>query len=200
VACWSGASAGTITVSYESGRVVLTCTAGSSPPPPTGSPLRVNELMTGITGAATDEFIEVVNASDTAFDASGYRVVYRSAAGTSDTLLATLPAGTTIAAHGFYLLGGAGYSGSHAADQSFSVGLASTGGGVGIRDASGALVDSVAYGTATNAFVEGTVAAAPPTAAAPGKSAGRQPDGHDTDNNSADVTVLAAPSPGTTNG
>ena len=156
--------------------------------------------MTGITGAATDEFVEVVNPSDSAFDASGYRVVYRSAAGTSDTVLATLPAGTTIAAHGFYLLGGAGYSGSHAADQSFSVGLASTGGGVGIRDTDGALVDSVAYGTATNAFVEGAVAAAPPSAAAPGKSAGRQPDGHDTDNNSADFSVLAAPTPGATNG
>src|SRR5206468_3362129 len=83
---------------------------------------------TGATGAATDEFVELVNASDTAFDASGYRVAYRSAAGTSDTLLATLPAGTTIAAHGFYLLGGAGYAGSHQADQSFSAGLASTAG------------------------------------------------------------------------
>ena len=156
--------------------------------------------MTGTTGSATDEFVEIVNPTDSAIDAGGYRVAYRSSSGTSDTVLATLPLGTTIAAHGFYLLGGAGYSGSHAADQSFSAGLASTGGGVGIRDTDGALVDSVAYGTATNAFVEGTVAAAPPTAAAPGKSAGRQPDGHDTDNNSTDFTVLTAPTPGTTNG
>ena len=33
----------------------------------------------------------------------------------------------------------------------------------------------------------------------PGKSAGRQPDGHDTDNNSSDFSVLTAPSPGATN-
>jgi hypothetical protein len=155
--------------------------------------------MTGTTGAATDEFVEIVNAGDSAVDASGFKVAYRSAAGTSDTVLATLPAGTTIAGHGFYLLGGAGYAGSHAADQSFSAGLAATGGGVGLRDTTGALVDSVAWGTATNAFVEGTVAAAPPTAASPGKSAGRSPDGHDTDDNSIDFTVLAAPSPGSTN-
>jgi hypothetical protein len=155
--------------------------------------------MTGVTGAATDEFVEIVNSSDSAFDASGYKVAYRSATGTSDTVLATLPAGTTIAAHGFYLLGGAGYSGSHAANQSFTIGMAATGGGVGIRDTTGALVDSVGYGTATNAFVEGSVAAAPPTAAAPGKSSGRQPDGHDTDNNSVDFSVLTAPTPGATN-
>ena len=39
----------------------------------------------------------------------------------------------------------------------------------------GNLVDSVGWGTATNAFVEGTVAAAPPTTEAPGTSTGRAP-------------------------
>jgi hypothetical protein len=156
--------------------------------------------MTGVTGNATDEFVEIVNPTDSAIDASGYRVAYRAAAGTSDTALATIPDGTTIAAHGFYLLGGSGYSGSHAANQSFATALAATGGGLGLRDATAALVDSVGWGTATNAFVEGSATTAPPAAAAPGKSAGRTPDGHDTDNNAVDFSVLATPSPGTTNG
>ena len=70
-------------------------------------------------------------------------------------MLATIPDGTTLAAGSFYLFGGSGYSGSPAADQSFSAGLASTAGGVGIRDADGTLVDSVGYGaTAANGFVE----------------------------------------------
>jgi len=77
---------------------------------------------------------------------------------------------------------------------------AATAGGLGLRDASGTLVDSVGYGTATNAFVEGSAAPAPPAAAAPGKSAGRKPDGHDTDDNAADFSVLTSPTPGASNG
>lgn len=126
--------------------------------------------------------------------------MYRSAAGTSDTTLATLPTGTTIAAGGFYLLGGSAYAGSHTPNQSFTASLAATGGAVGVRDASGTLVDGAGWGTATNAIVEGTAATAPPTTAAPGSSIVRVPDGHDTDNNSVDLVVTATPSPGTSNG
>ncbi|OLB90463.1 MAG: hypothetical protein AUI15_24790 [Actinobacteria bacterium 13_2_20CM_2_66_6] len=78
-------------------------------------------------------------------------------------------------------------------------GLAGTAGGVGLRDATAKLVDSAGYGTATNAFVETHTATAPPSTAAPGSSDIRLPDGHDTDDNSADFTVTAAPTPGTPN-
>jgi hypothetical protein len=121
--------------------------------------------------------------------------VYRSAAGTSDTTVATIPAGTTIAPGGFYLLGGSSYAGAVAADQSFSTGLAGTGGGVGIRDTAGALVDGVGWGTATNVLVEGTAAPAPPSTAPPGSSIVRLPDGDDTNGNAADFTVTATASP-----
>jgi hypothetical protein len=161
--------------------------------------LKVNEVSTGVTGAATDEFVELYNAGTSAIDASGWKVVYRSATGTSDTTLATIPAGTTIAAGGFYLLGGSGYAGSAAADQSFSVGLAGTGGAVGIRDTTGALIDGAGWGTATNALVEGSAAAAPPTTAAPGSSIVRVPDGHDTDVNATDLTVTSAATPKASN-
>jgi hypothetical protein len=180
-------------VAYDAaGKISLTCVAGGGGGGGgTPAALRVNEIMTGNVGAASDEFVEIVNASDTAVDASGFKVVYRSAAGTSDTTLATLPAGTTIAPGAFYLLGGSGYAGSHAADQSFATGLASTGGAIGVRDASGALLDSIAYGTASNGLGEGQPAPAP----AAGSSDIRFPDGHDTNDNTADVSVTTTPTP-----
>jgi Lamin Tail Domain len=159
----------------------------------------VNEFMTGSTGAASNEFVELVNVGSAAANVGGFKVAYRSAAGTSDTTLATIPDGTTIAAGGFYLLAGSGYLGLHAPDQTFSASLAATGGGLAVRDATGTILDSVGYGEATNAFVEGHVAAAPPVTAAPGSSSDRIPDGHDTNDNAADFSVSAVPSPGAAN-
>ena len=145
--------------------------------------------MTGSTGAASNEFVELFNAGSSAADVGGFKVAYRSSAGTSDITLVTIPAGTSIPAGGFYLLGGSGYLGSHAADQSFSASLASTGGGIAVRDATGGILDSVGYGDTTNAFVEAHPTTAPPTTAAPGSSSGRIPDGHDTNDNAADFSV-----------
>jgi len=154
-----------------------------------------------VTGAATNEFVEIVNAGTAAADISGWKLVYRSATGTSDTVLDTIPDGTTLAAHAFYLFGGSGYTGSPAADQSFSTGLAATAGGLGLRDTTGALVDSVGWGsTAANGLVEGTPAPAPPATAAPGSSDVRRPDGHDTNDNSVDFAVTTPPTPRATNG
>src|SRR5262249_6116644 len=136
--CTAG-TPGTVSVSYDAQRhAIITCVASGGQ-----AAVRVNEFMTGVTGAATNEFVEIVNSGSSAADLSGWKLVYRSVAGTSDTVLATIPDGTTLAAGAFYLFGGSGYTGGPAADQSFSTGLAATGGGVGIRDAGGNLVDSV---------------------------------------------------------
>ena len=68
-----------------------------------------------------------------------------------------------------------------------------------MRDATGALIDSGGWGTATNALVEGSPAPAPPATAAPGSSIVRIPDGHDTNVNSADFAVTATATPRTAN-
>ena len=197
IACHLDGTTGTASLTYDAGGVAtLKCVTGGGG---SSGDIRVNELMTGSTGAASNEFVELLNAGTTAVDVGGYKVAYRSAAGTSDTTLATIPDGTTIQAGGFYLLAGSGYLGSHAPDQTFSASLAATGGGLAVRDAAGTILDSVGYGEATNAFVEGHPAAAPPATAAPGSSADRIPDGHDTNDNAADFSVSAAPSPGTSN-
>ena len=197
VGCHLAGAPGTATLTYDAGGVAtLKCV-----PPGGGSSaqIRVNELMTGSTGAASNEFVELFNAGSSAADVGGFKVAYRSSAGTSDITLVTIPAGTNIPAGGFYLLGGSGYLGSHAADQSFSASLASTGGGIAVRDATGGILDSVGYGDTTNAFVEAHPTTAPPTTAAPGSSSGRIPDGHDTNDNAADFSVSATPSPGAAN-
>jgi Lamin Tail Domain/Collagen triple helix repeat (20 copies) len=186
LACTVGAQTGAIAIDYDAvtGDGHIRCVLPVSTP----AALRINEFSTGTEGALTDEFVEVVNAGAHPLDLSGYRLVYRSAAGTSDVSLGTLPDGTILAAGGFLLFGGSGYAGAHPADRSFATSLASAGGAVGLRDPSGALLDSVAWGTATNALVEGAAAVAPTITAAPGKSAGRHPDGHDTNDNAADFS------------
>ena len=197
VGCHLAGAPGTATLTYDAGGVAtLKCvpTSGGS-----SAQIRVNELMTGSTGAASNEFVELFNAGSSAADVGGFKVAYRSSAGTSDISLATIPAGTSIPAGGFYLLGGSGYLGSHAADQSFSTSLASTGGGIAVRDSGGAILDSVGYGDTTNAFVEAHATTAPPTTAAPGSSSGRIPDGHDTNDNAADFSFSASPTPGSSN-
>src|SRR4029078_11487879 len=129
-----------------------------------------NEFSTGVTSAATNEFVEIYNAGTTAVDVSGSEGVSRSAPGTSDHTLATLPANTTLAAGAFYLLGGSGYAGTVTEDQSFGTSIAATGGSIGVQTSTGTLTDAVAYGTAANGLGEGPPAAAPPTTAAPGSS------------------------------
>ena len=193
--CTNAGQAGTISISYDgSGLAQIRCVAGSGG----SASICINEFSVGVEGALGDEFVEIVNVGTAAADLSGWKLVYRSGAGTSDVSLGTLADGTTLAAGGFFLFGGSGYSGAHTADKSFSAGLASAAGGVAIKDADGNIVDSVGWGDATNAFVEGTAAAAPTIAPAPGKSDARHPNGHDTNVNSADFAI-GDPTPGSSN-
>jgi len=195
VACRTDGHDGTVELSYDgSSHAVFTCVVGAS-----AASVRVNEFATGTSASATDEFVEVVNAGPSSTDVGGYKLAYRSGAGTSDVTLATIPDGTTLAPGAFYLLGGSGYGGAKPANQSFSQALAASAGGIGLRDAIGKLVDSVGYGTATNAFVEAHPAPAPPATAVPGSSDIRLPDGADTDDNAVDFTVSATPTPGSPN-
>jgi hypothetical protein len=194
--CTVGPRSGTIAIDYDavSGDAHIRCVL----PAPPSAPVRINEFSTGVEGALTDEFVEIVNTGTAAADLSGYRLAYRSAGGTSDVSLDALPDGTLLEPGAFLLFGGSGYAGAHPADRPFTTSLASAGGGVGLRNLSGTLVDSVAWGTATNAVVEGAVAPAPTIAPAPGKSAGRHPSGQDTNDNAADFTE-GDPTPGGAN-
>ena len=201
LACTFEGDQGAIQIEYDAdGQAEITCVTEEAPPVGAAR-LTVNEFSTGVTGALGNEFVEIANSGEAAADVGGFKLIYRSASGTSDVTLATIPAGTAIPAGGFYLFSGNAYAGSHAADQGFSLGLSSTAGGIGLRDITGALVDSVGYGDGTaNALVEGSPTAAPPITDAPGSSAGRNGASGDTNSNAADFSVTAAPTPGASNG
>ena len=81
-------------------------------------------------------------------------------------------------------------------DATYSGGFAATGGAVVLRAIGGAPIDALGWGDATNAFVEGSAAPAPPA----GSSIERLPGGPsgqptDTNDNALDWFVLASPSP-----
>ena len=130
LSCTATSGSGALQISYDgASHATLTCVVAH----PAVALVHVNEVSTGTSTSAADEFVELVNTGGAAADVGGWKLAYRSAAGTSDTTLATIPTGTTIAAGGFYLFGGSAYAGARAADQSFATGLASTGGGVALR-------------------------------------------------------------------
>jgi hypothetical protein len=167
-------------------------TGGAAP----GCHLVVNEIMTASSSSASDELVELFNPCGASVNLTGQVLAYRSAAGTTDVTLFSFTSGS-VAAGGYLLIVGSAWSGGGQPDGSFAAGgLAAAGGGVALRDATDTLVDSVGYGTATNDFVEGTVAAAP----AVGQSIGRSPNGVDTNDNAANFVTFSVPTPKAPNG
>lgn len=145
-----------------------------------------------------NDFIELYNPTNHPVDLTGWKVRYTSAAG-------TFSSGTdlngTIPANGYFLIeeaaGAGGTSDLPAPDVSKGIlAMSGTNGKVDLVDKSGATIDLVGYGTATN--VEGSATAAlSNTTAAIRKAAADAPAdsrGLDTDNNSTDF-VVQAPSP-----
>jgi hypothetical protein len=156
--------------------------------------LVLNEVQTGGAGGADDEFVEIHNPCAGATDLGGYTLAYRSAAGVTDQVLTTFAQGLLVPGQGLVVIGSTTYTG--ASDATFNGGhLAAAGGGLALRDANGATLDSVGWGTATNAFVESAVAPAPGVS----QSIERIPNGFDSDDNSADFLVGGATTPGSPN-
>jgi Lamin Tail Domain/IPT/TIG domain len=179
-------SSGTVSVTGPGG----TATSSGSFTVQSLDAVKINEVQTdGVT--AHDEFVELFNGGATSANISGCKLVYRTASGTSDIVLATVPASTSIAAGGYYLFAGSDYGGAATADLSFSTDLDATNGALALRYPSGTIVDLLGYGTLTNNFFEAAAAPSPPS----GQSIGRDPTGADTDDNSADFGMIASPTP-----
>lgn len=70
-------------------------------------PVKINEVRFSAGGNATNQFIELYNVSSAAIDLSNWTLIH-TASQWSPVKLATIPAGTQLASHGFYLLGLAG--------------------------------------------------------------------------------------------
>jgi hypothetical protein len=159
--------------------------AGAPPDAPSCVP-RINEVQTGGPNGASDEFVEVFNPCGRAVDLDGGRLAYRSSDGVADVTLLRF-AGVKLAPGGFLVCAGAKFGGN-AALRFNAGGLAANGGGVALRDGAGSVLDAVGWGDATNDFVRGTPAPAPPA----GKSVARMPDGKDSGDGARDFSVGAA--------
>ena len=158
------------------------------------STLVISEIQTG-GASASDEFAELANAGSVGVDLIGLELVYVTSSGSTVTRKATWPTSRILDAGRHLLVANAAGIVAASADATYSGGFAATGGGIVLRPIGGTPIDAVAWGDATNAFVEG----GPATAPAAGSSIERLPggaggNGTDTNVNAADF-VVAAPSP-----
>ena len=151
---------------------------------------------------ANDEFIELHNTSANSVDLNGYRLVYRSAAGVNDVAFVDWTTSTIIPPGGYYLIASTVYNGTVTPNITYNpttctCSMSATGGGLAIRQGAlntGVIIDSVGYGSATNAFVETAVTTAAPTTGDNSKA--RLTNGcQDTDNNANDFSTLTPSAP-----
>ncbi|MFL5673507.1 MAG: lamin tail domain-containing protein [Chloroflexota bacterium] len=167
--------------------------AGAVAWPP--STLLVSELQTG-GASASDEFVEIANQGTAPVDLLGLEVVYATSSGSTVTRKGTWSTSLVLDPGKRFLLANAAGVFAAAADATYSSGFAATGGAVALRIVGGAAIDSIGWGDATNGFVEGVPATAPPAGSslerAPGGSLGN---GTDTNQNSVDWFLQAAPTP-----
>ncbi|MCZ2391056.1 MAG: DNA/RNA non-specific endonuclease [Acidobacteria bacterium] len=164
--------------------------------------LVISQFQAGGTTSANDEFIEIHNTSSAPVDLNGYRVVYRSANGSNDVGPMAVWTTTTILQPGqFYLIASTSYTGSVPADMTYACtncSMAAAAGGLAIRQGdsdTGAVIDAVGWGGATNIFFEGTRTQAPANSTSQArKTSGCQ----DTDNNASDFENLSPSAPRST--
>jgi len=172
--------------------------------------LVINELQADGPQGPSDEFVELRNGASCGGSLLNWGLRYSSAGGSAPSQLWTGQAGDTIAAHGYVLLGGYAFQvpdggtvlGRISTDLNGS--LSKNGGGVGLFDPLGTLVDGVAYETLTTSshpFIRpadagsGGGAPNPPS----GKSIARTPDGTNTGTNATDFQIAQSATPGYAN-
>ena len=162
---------------------------------PPSSSLLIAEVVTGA-ASASDEYVELTNASPATIDLAGLELVYVTATGATVTRKASWSGPVLLEPGRHLLVANAAGTFAGLADATYSGGLAATGGALAIRPIGGTSIDAIGWGDAINAFVEGTVAPAPPA----GSSLERRPGGAsgnvvDTNDNAADFSILGSPLP-----
>src|ERR1035437_4652299 len=169
--------------------------AGTPTSWPPSSQLLLAEVVTG-GASASDEYVEITNAGSTSVDLGGCDLAYVTATGATITRK-PLFASPLLLDPGRHLLvaNSAGIYGP-LADATYTGGLAADGGSLALRRGDGTVIDAVGWGTATNAYREGSVAPAPPARS----SIERRPGGaggniQDTNDNAADWLVQSSPIP-----
>ena len=173
--------------------------------------LLVNELQADGVQGPSDEFVEIRNGAPCGGSLFNWGLRYSSASGSSPSQLWTGQAGDTIGPAGptgYVILGGWAFQtpdggtmvGRISTDLNGS--LAKSGGGVGLFDPQGTLVDGVAYATlttTTHPFIRPQGSTTPAPNPPSGKSIARTPDGQNTNTNATDFQIANIPTPGASN-
>jgi hypothetical protein len=162
---------------------------------PTSTPaVGVNHLLIAgvqIAGASTtNDFVKLFNPTASSIDVSGWKLRKKSSTG-SDQSLRELPTGSAIASGGyfFWVNSAGGFSETIGANVSSTATLAADN-SVALLDASGTLIDAVAWGTGTNQYAEGS---AYPKSPLVNELLERQSVGDvmiDTDDNASDFVIV----------
>jgi hypothetical protein len=114
---------------------------------------------TGGAGKTGNDFIEIYNPTSTDIDLKGYRLVKRTKVAATDTLIKSWSDSIIIKAHGFYLWANSNYTDISITPDIKTTGTIADDNGIALRQGAndtGALIDSVGWGLASNGFVEGT--------------------------------------------
>jgi len=178
-------------------------TAVSSPSPADAQPaapqVLISEVLTGVDGNNSVEFIELTNTATAApFDLKGWSLWYKLADGQEETLVIRWREHTLIPPQGHYLLVREGYEAELGilADAFFETSMVPVKGGLQLGATDGTVLDSLAWGDGPADFAEG----APAPAMENGVSLERAPGGaagnfSDTDDNASDFALNPAPDP-----
>jgi|GEM_PF-6002005 len=122
----------------------------------------VNEVETSTKTVPNQQFVELYNPGPSTVNVSDWKLEYATEVAygppsTKPIILATIPPGASIRSHGFYLIAGSGYiaartkpSANLRFKQATTNELSTIGGGVGLVDTKGFVVDSVGWGIDPN--------------------------------------------------
>lgn len=117
----------------------------------------ISEFRTRGPNGSADEFIEIYNPTPGPISIAGWQIRVLTGTGTEATR-ATVPSGVVLAPGQHYLIAnasGSGYSGSVAADLTYTTGVVDAG-GVAIFDSTNTRIDSVGLNTTNTLYTEGT--------------------------------------------
>ena len=155
-----------------------------------------SELLTGVPGGNSQEFIELYNAASEPVDLMGWSIFYLLADGQEEALVYRWTETAVIPPHGHLLLVREGQALGTAADGYFSQALFERKGGLLLRDKTQQTVDLLGWGEAPAAFTAGTPASVLAGSASlerlPGGAAGN---GQNSANNATDFVTPATPNP-----
>jgi Lamin Tail Domain len=143
--------------------------------------------------SATDEFVEIFNAGDTAADLTGWKLRKKAQSESSDPLNLVSSMSGVLAPKKYLLVAHQNYQGATQEDVTYSTNSVAENNTVILENSEGVVVDKVGFG---QAFDKETNSVPNPTASS---SAVRKEDsagsrGTDTNNNSQDFDITATPS------